>query len=191
MASSEAQKTAAVALAKEVGANVLSSASDIAGYVKDYIQRGPDGIGKLCFIGGFLTFALGLFGLVDIFGAVLAPLEYLVNAYQMVFGLVTCVIEAPLDWVDKGGKLKRAQGFIHEFAKFLTTFGGRGLFYLFQGSLSLSQSWLSLSFFLALYMFLLGLICIALQYGWKPNNPWLVSDTSPDHTACDEYIHVT
>merc|ERR1719277_2009459 len=118
-------------------------------------------------MGGLVTFAFGVLGFIDIFDAVLDPLYYLVNAYQMLFGLATCIIEAPREWVREHAKLQRAQAFIYDFAKFLTTFGGRGLFYLFQGSLALSLTGISLQFLLGCYMVFLGLICIAAQYGLR------------------------
>lgn len=122
----------------------------------------------LCFVGGFMTFVFGAIGMVNIFGALFAPLYYLVNAFQMLFGLATCIIEAPGEWVHKSPQLKKAQGFIYEFSKFLTTFGGRGLFYLFQGSLAISLTGMSLQFLLGCYMFFVGALCIATQFGVGP-----------------------
>eukprot|EP00933_Yihiella_yeosuensis_P028319 TRINITY_DN22133_c0_g3_i1.p1 TRINITY_DN22133_c0_g3~~TRINITY_DN22133_c0_g3_i1.p1 ORF type:complete len:197 (-),score=42.96 TRINITY_DN22133_c0_g3_i1:170-760(-) len=166
----ENQKAAAVALAKEIGSNALTAAGDISSVMKNYIQRGPEGVGWLCFIGGLITCLFGFLGLFDIFGVLVDPLEYVINAYQMAFGFTVCVIEAPQEWVEKSPRLEKAQKFIFEFAKFLTTFGGRGAFYLFQGSLALSiTSMASLSFILGFYMSGLGVLCIAMQYGFKPD----------------------
>ncbi|CAE8635112.1 unnamed protein product [Polarella glacialis] len=188
----EGQKAAAVSLAKEFSANAVGAASEIAAVMREYIQRGPEGIGWLCFIGGLTTFAFGLLGFINIFDAVLEPLQYLVNIYQMAFGLTVCVIEAPPEWVDKSEKLKNAQRFISEFAKFLSTFGGRGLFYLFQGSLSASLTSLSLSWLLGMYMCGLGLLCVAMQYGFKPDLSFLRRGQR-QHTfeRAGDYIHVT
>ncbi|CAK9104260.1 unnamed protein product [Durusdinium trenchii] len=127
----ESQANVAFTLAKEFSTSALTTTMDMAGKVKDYIQRGPEGVGYLCFVGGAASVFLGLLGFLDIAGILMSPLQYLVNAYQTGFGLVVCVLEAPPEWLSNA-RLAKAQRFIHEFAKFLTTFGGRGLFYLFQ-----------------------------------------------------------
>jgi hypothetical protein len=69
--------------------------------------------------------------------------------------------------------LVTAQTFIKTHAKFLTTEGGRGIFYLFQGSIMmvLEKFSIELSLFLAIYMFFLGTLLIAMQYGFDPA-PW-------------------
>mmetsp|Transcript_78585 Transcript_78585/g.138519 ORF Transcript_78585/g.138519 Transcript_78585/m.138519 type:complete len:191 (-) Transcript_78585:97-669(-) len=186
----ENQRSAAVSLAQEFSSNALTATKDMAIVMREYIQRGPEGVGWLCFVGGFATGVLGLLGFIDIFDLLLDPLEYLVNAYQMAFGLTVCVIEAPPEWVDKSEKLKKAQRFIREFAKFLTTFGGRGLFYLFQGSLDLALNSVSLTFFVGCYMCCMGVLCIAMQYGFKPDFSAFSRPASAP-TRADDYIHVT
>lgn len=120
----EGRQAAAAALAKEFTGHAMSAGKDFAETVQEYIQKGPDGVSWLCFLGGMATSILGFLGFFDIFDAVVEPLAYLVNAYQMFFGLTACVLEAPKDWIDRSEKLKKAQEFIHEFARFLTTMGG-------------------------------------------------------------------
>merc|ERR1740121_2986022 len=39
-------------------------------------------------MGGMLTCAFSLFGVIDIFNAALEPLEYMMNFYQLFFGLL-------------------------------------------------------------------------------------------------------
>mmetsp|Transcript_10710 Transcript_10710/g.28472 ORF Transcript_10710/g.28472 Transcript_10710/m.28472 type:complete len:194 (+) Transcript_10710:94-675(+) len=163
------QNAAASALAQEVGGQLGGQALGVLksswSMVSAYIQRGPQGMSWLCFVGGMTTFAFGLLGFIDIFEAVFEPLYYLVNFYQMLFGLATCILEAPVEWVGASAQISQAQKFLLEYAKFLTTFGGRGLFYLFQGSLSISLTGVSLQFLLGCYMFFVGALCIAAQYG--------------------------
>merc|ERR1712222_213065 len=118
--------------------------------------------------------------IVNIFDVLFEPLEYLISMYQLMFGLGTCIIEAPQEW--GSNNVAKIQKFIHEHAKFLTTFGGRGLFYLFQGSLVLSLGDMFLSIVIGCYMFLLGVVCIAMQYGF-------LKDARGDHRG--DYIHVT
>eukprot|EP00747_Dinoflagellata_sp_TGD_P184853 gnl/TRDRNA2_/TRDRNA2_40885_c0_seq1.p1 gnl/TRDRNA2_/TRDRNA2_40885_c0~~gnl/TRDRNA2_/TRDRNA2_40885_c0_seq1.p1 ORF type:complete len:192 (-),score=49.14 gnl/TRDRNA2_/TRDRNA2_40885_c0_seq1:171-746(-) len=181
------KQDAAVGMLKEVGKTAVDAASTMAVAVQDYIQRGPSGVRQLCFLGGILTVLFGLLSLVDVLEALAEPLQYLVNSYLMLFGLVTCIIESPPEWLQQSEKLQRAQSFVHEFAKFLTTLGGRGLFYLFQGSLSMTFSW-SLSFLLALYMFFMGVVCILMQYGIDVPGVKRVEDSTEKKNG--DYIYV-
>merc|ERR1711920_421962 len=97
---------------------------------------------------------------------------YVLWCYEFLFGVVTCLLEAPDDWLehapDQPGMINKGQAFVKEHAKFLTTEGGRGLFYLFQGSImmALERFSIELSLFLAVYMFGLGALLIAMQYGF-------------------------
>mmetsp|Transcript_49495 Transcript_49495/g.146192 ORF Transcript_49495/g.146192 Transcript_49495/m.146192 type:complete len:199 (-) Transcript_49495:79-675(-) len=178
--------------AAAAGKQALGSAGEAWSVVHEYIQRGPEGMSWLCFMGGFVTAVFGFVGFIDIFDAMLSPLYYLVNLYQMMFGLTTCIIEAPVEWVEKSAKLKQGQRFIYDFMKFLTTFGGRGLFYLFQGTLALSLAdSVSLQSLLALYMSGCGVFCIAAQFGLKPNFlNFHTREISPGALGGD-YIHIT
>mmetsp|Transcript_79353 Transcript_79353/g.208390 ORF Transcript_79353/g.208390 Transcript_79353/m.208390 type:complete len:194 (-) Transcript_79353:15-596(-) len=186
------QRAAALGMAAEVAGPALGRAKDAWSVVHEYIQRGPEGMSWLCFMGGFVTTIFGLVGSIDVFDAVLSPLYYLVNVYQMMFGLTTCIIEAPVEWVERSEKLKQAQRFIYEFSKFLTTFGGRGLFYLFQGTLALSLAdSVSVASLLALYMFGCGVLCVAAQYGMKPEFLNFHHREISPATLGSDYIHIT
>mmetsp|Transcript_62205 Transcript_62205/g.148404 ORF Transcript_62205/g.148404 Transcript_62205/m.148404 type:complete len:197 (+) Transcript_62205:137-727(+) len=162
------QKEAFAAVAQVGYGNALQQAQSTGQMLQEYIRRGPDGIGWLCWIGGFLTFVLGLLSLTDIFEVFVSPLGYLISTYQMVFGLLTCIIEAPDRWTQANPKLLQAQEFTHDYLKFLTTLGGRGGFYIFQGSLSLDLSGISVFSLLAIYMFCMGILCIGMQLGLVP-----------------------
>lgn len=191
------KREAGMLLMKEALKTTASAVADLSGTVREYIQRGPEGVGWLCFLGGLVTVVFGVAGLIDIFSLLFGPIVYLVNLYQMVFGLMTCIIEAPIQWVEKNARLTQAQAFVHKHAKFLTTFGGRGLFYLFQGSLAMSLTGVSLSWLLALYMFCLGWLCIAMQYGFNPDCSCISSGiksaaaSQPASGTSGQYIHIT
>lgn len=173
-------------VARETMGTAMEQAHGSIISIKNYVQKGPDGIGWLCFVGGGLTTLFGVLGIFNFFAALLEPIDYVIHVYEMVFGLVTCVLEAPADWVEQNQKLRRAQQFIEEFARFLTTLGGRGLFYLFQGSLTYSTEAVSVTTALSLYMCFCGVVCIGMQYGFVPGDV----QKQPTTQVHGDYIHV-
>ncbi|KAF4714439.1 hypothetical protein FOZ62_005889 [Perkinsus olseni] len=156
-------------VALEMGRQTLLAASNAAQQglvqVHHYIQQGPNGLRVLCFVGGLGVTLTGALGVLNIFSTILHPIDYLCNAYQFLFGVITCILEANpellrerVHWQEK----------IYEHAKFLTLLWGRGLFYLFQGSLALVQFTL-LYAIVGVYMVVMGVLCIAMWKGYQPD----------------------
>merc|ERR1712113_1030568 len=89
-----------------------------------------------------------------------APMVFVVNVYLLFFGLVTCISEVNSDVLPVVHvAIEHYQNWMHEWALGLTELWGRGLFYLFQGTLALvsSQSILSLGIIVGPYMIIMGI----------------------------------
>eukprot|EP00415_Alexandrium_ostenfeldii_P003865 UN3865 len=116
----------------------------------------------MCFMGGIAVVVNGIFGVLDVFDVFGDTLHYVVNAYQVFFGIVTCMTELDEDWCGPlHGWLHQRQKWMHEWALGLTLLWGRGLFYLFQGTLVLvASSLLSLGLIIGVYMMVAGALCI-------------------------------
>lgn len=164
------KRQAAMGMGKQLANQAMDASSGVVFGIKDYVERGPEGVSWLCFVGGLLTTAFGILGVISILGAVTAPIQYLVNIYIMLMGVVTCLIEAPVSMVTEGSTPMRWQKWCHHYFKFLTNLAGRGVFYLFQGSLPLSFEGEGLATFLAWYMFGLGILCIIMHYKIIPEH---------------------
>eukprot|EP00811_Abedinium_folium_P001504 NODE_11377_length_1290_cov_10.475494.p1 GENE.NODE_11377_length_1290_cov_10.475494~~NODE_11377_length_1290_cov_10.475494.p1 ORF type:complete len:293 (-),score=56.43 NODE_11377_length_1290_cov_10.475494:276-1154(-) len=198
------------------GAQVAGGAAEglqrIVGSLGEYVKRGPTGIRWFCFMGGIVTFFFGVLNMLDFLSIFTNGFMYTVNTYLAMFGLCTCVIESPPEWLGldqdnampqrmpqpgmgtslqppprvptnrqpapmgpqamfdqqnnaADGYIKRAREVIFEHARFLTKPGGRGLFYIFQGSLGLGISGISIMGFSSMYMMVVGVLCIFIQYG--------------------------
>lgn len=126
------------------------------------IQQAPHYLNLMCQIGGCAVVLNGLFSVLDVFEAFSHTIFYIVNGYLVFFGIVTIITEShPDNWPPLYGMLHSIQEWMHEWAMGLTMLIGRGLFYIFQGSLIiLSSSLLSLGLFVGLYMMLVGSICV-------------------------------
>jgi len=158
----QAAKTGAILAAQEIG---------------KYIQEGPAGISILCFLGGLLTFVVGFFGLLDIVSGITEPFHYILHVYLTGFGLVAVMLEADTQSLGRykvigrlGPLFESWQMEVFRKAQFLTELRGRGLFYVFVGSLAVSQCMVCLLFLVGLWNVLMGLICVAMSFGINPAN---------------------
>jgi len=143
--------------------------------LQDIIEQAPHRIKLMCFFGGLAVIVNGIFGVLNVFGAFTNIIFYIVNFYQVIFGVVTCISELHPGFLGQGDHLPdlvdHFQRWLHEWAKGLTLIGGRGLFYIFQGSLVIvSSSALSLGLIVGLYMLAIGFLCISLHFKMHPGH---------------------
>lgn len=142
--------------------------------LREYVQGGPAGVSILCFLGGCVTSVVGLLGLLNL-GAIFTPFHYVLNAYLAMFGIISFLLEADPERLAELaviGKLaplvRNYQMEVFERAKFLTELRGRGLFYLFVGTLAGSQCLFCLTFLCGLWNVLMGVICLMMSFGINP-----------------------
>lgn len=144
---------------------------------QEYIQQGPQGVSVLCFVGGLASTTLGAMNICNVFGTVMDPFHYILNVYVFVFGLATAVIEADTDRIGMlmapfdrlAEPLTRAQAWLHEECRLLTRLRGRGFFYLYQGTLLVTQCVFCLLFLCGLYNVVMGVVCILMSFGITPD----------------------
>jgi hypothetical protein len=147
-----------------------------AGELHHYVQEGPAGISILCFLGGCATTIVGFIGGVLNLGAIFSePFHWVLSMYLMGFGFVAVLLEADIT------KLRTVK-FIGHFAPFfenqqmeickralfLTELRGRGLFYLFIGSLAITQCWWCLFFLVGIWNSVMGVMCLLMSFGINP-----------------------
>lgn len=169
------------------GMNQVQSSWEL---VSSYIKRGPDGVEWLCFIAGLVSTVLGFVSALGILSVFKDPVDYMMGIYQFAMGIMTCILEAPEEFLVRSQKLQRAQSFIHEYCKFLTTFGGRGLFYFFQGVVDWSNSTAGIfEKILGGYMFFISALCVLMQFKLIPEAK--VKKPSVSLPVDGDYIHIT
>mmetsp|Transcript_57691 Transcript_57691/g.134970 ORF Transcript_57691/g.134970 Transcript_57691/m.134970 type:complete len:225 (+) Transcript_57691:71-745(+) len=153
--------------------DVTGEAIKHLGTLHEMIEQAPHRIKLMCFFGGVAVVFNGIFGVLNVFGAFNNFIFYIVNFYQVVFGIVTCISELHPGFLGQGDTMPDIVDFfqreLHLWAKGLTLLGGRGLFYIFQGSLVVvSSGMLSIGLIIGLYMFFVGCLCISLHFKKNP-----------------------
>jgi hypothetical protein len=140
-----------------------------------YIQEGPAGISVLCFLGGLVTTLIGILGVLSVTDGLTSPFHYVLNIYLTGFGLVASLLEADVSVLQRFPVIGKARPLVEKYqmeifthAKFLTTLTGRGFFYVFVGTLAITQCFVCLLFLCGLWNLLMGVICILMSFGINP-----------------------
>lgn len=153
----------AKAWANTAGAYALSA----GGALIAQIQQGPAGIRFLSFCGGAASFANGIMDLINPLGALVHPVKYTLAVYQMLFSFTTMLFEAKPEWIQKLSGLDKYQDMLMDKAKFLSETLGRGLFYIFQGTLWLCFASLSdvIDLGVGIWMVFVGVLNLLVHFG--------------------------
>eukprot|EP00811_Abedinium_folium_P003017 NODE_12778_length_1204_cov_13.564531.p1 GENE.NODE_12778_length_1204_cov_13.564531~~NODE_12778_length_1204_cov_13.564531.p1 ORF type:complete len:212 (+),score=47.81 NODE_12778_length_1204_cov_13.564531:103-738(+) len=162
-----------VGIMKQYQTKSLAAAAGAADKIADLAQ-GPDAVRFLSFIGGAVSCVLAGYHLVDVFGIMTETAQYVMYIFLMVFSLTVVIIEGKVEWVEKIAFLLKYEEMLIEKAKFLTEPIGRGLFYIFFGSLWLSFPYLGsiidlIQLGLSGYMILIGVVHVFMQFGVHPH----------------------
>eukprot|EP00811_Abedinium_folium_P012081 NODE_21197_length_764_cov_10.383046.p2 GENE.NODE_21197_length_764_cov_10.383046~~NODE_21197_length_764_cov_10.383046.p2 ORF type:complete len:180 (-),score=48.83 NODE_21197_length_764_cov_10.383046:89-628(-) len=131
------------------------------------IDQTPGCLEVICFIAGILVILNGLEGIFNIPDVIDHFTNYVVNIYQVIFGVTTCAIE--LHEKHCGTRFDHLKHWVHNWAKGLETHVGRGLFYIFQGNLALMGEGLGVGggTVIGVFLILLGFIRILTHYRRK------------------------
>lgn len=148
-----------------------------------YVQEGPAGVSILCFLGGIATTIVGILGVLNFTRVAASPFQYVLNLYLTLFGIVTFLLEADVEAVRKlkifgalAPWVEQYQLEIFKRANFLTELRGRGFFFVFVGSLAITQCFPCLLFIVGIWNLVMGVLCVLMSYGI---NPTLASSRGP------------
>eukprot|EP00425_Heterocapsa_triquetra_P016434 CAMPEP_0195156164 /NCGR_PEP_ID=MMETSP0448-20130528/184526_1 /TAXON_ID=66468 /ORGANISM="Heterocapsa triquestra, Strain CCMP 448" /LENGTH=227 /DNA_ID=CAMNT_0040194955 /DNA_START=82 /DNA_END=765 /DNA_ORIENTATION=+ len=152
-------------------------------HFRNHVQEGPAGISILCFFGGLMTAVVGALGFMGSFVGFFAdPFHFLLNAYLALFGAVTVLLEADIEQVRQlrilGHLAPVLEGYqmkVEKKLQFLTELWGRGFFYLFIGSLAVTQCFFCFRFLVGLWNVVMGALCIMMSFGMNPADHMIVS----------------
>lgn len=147
-------------------------------------EEAPWRVNIIGLVAGVLVILNGFFELINVYNAMGEPIAYLVNFYQVFFGIVTVILELKPEYA--GGvhaALKNIQDFIHEWALGLQLYWGKAAFYILQGLLTLlSSGFFSFGSAVGAFMTLVGVV--NLQLFWKHGK------NAPGAATPEDYIRL-
>jgi len=165
------------AQAKELGNSALAFAGDAGNQLLGHIEQGPSGVRVLAFFASVASAANAILSLINIFSALTHVIMYMVSIYQLLFALTTVLFEAKPEWIVKAQEIttlpiSKYQDMLLENAKFLSLVGGRGLFYIFQGTLWLAMASFTdlLNLASGLFLIFIGVIHVLMYFGIAPKH---------------------
>lgn len=170
-----ASDPATQAKAKAAAGAALGYAADAGNILLKQIEQGPAGVRMLTFLvscGSLVLAGKDLINPLSIIGH--AP-TYTVALYQVIFACTTILFEVPPDWHKKvqdktGFPINSYQDMLIENCKFLSLVGGRGLFYIFQGTLWLAVSEITdlLEMAVGLMLLFMGVLHLLMHFKIMP-----------------------
>lgn len=146
--------------------------------INKLVQQGPAGVSVLSFFGGIATMVVGIDGLIHCTTDITGPFDLLLDIYLVLFGITSILLESDINGLKKTPLLKtlvpriaKGQAVVHEYAQFLTKLQGRGMFYIFIGTLTIIQCipLTCLKFWIGAWNLFVGVLCIMMSFGIKPD----------------------
>jgi hypothetical protein len=133
----------------------------------DLVEQGPVGVRLLAFASGSLSCTYAVMFSLNLGSFVSNMPGFIVAIYQVIFALTTMLFEAPASLVAKIPAVTSYQDLLIAHCKFLSEVLGRGLFYIFQGSLWLAFStWKApLCFVTGCVVTFVGILHVIMYYG--------------------------
>jgi len=131
------------------------------------VEQGPTGVRLIAFCVGCASCVCSVMTFLDV-GNLLGNLAAaIVAGYQIVFSVSTIIFEAPVSVIDKIPGITGYQELLIDHAKFMSEVMGRGLFYIFQGTLWVALSKLHnvLNLAVGFSLVAVGLLHVAMYYG--------------------------
>lgn len=170
-----AKDPAVQAKAKEVASRALDLVAGAGSRFMNELEQGPAGVRVLAAIGSLASVANAVFSVVNVVGAFTHVILYTISVYQLIFGLTTFLFELPPTWLETIQDKTRLpissyQDMLMTNCKFLSQVCGRGLFYIFQGTLWLAFASMTelLDLAVGFYLIFMGVIHIAMYFGIVP-----------------------
>lgn len=145
--------------------------------INKLVQQGPPGVSVISFFSGIATCLAGIDALIHCQTDIHGPFDLLLDIYLVLFGLTAALLESDIDALKKIPGVKtvvphiaKGQALVHEYAMFLTRLQGRGMFYVFIGTLTIIQCipLTCLKFWIGGVNIFVGVLCIMMSFGIKP-----------------------
>lgn len=135
------------------------------------IEQGETGVRFLAFCISCFSLVWAAFTFLNPF-EVVQPVNWLLAVYQGIFSITTMLFEAKPEWIEAIPGLNMYQNALLENARFLALCRGRGMFYVFQGTLWLAEvTWTAwITAILGLLYCFIGGIHISMHYGVMPEH---------------------
>jgi acyl-CoA-binding protein len=162
---------------------------------QDIIRRAPHRVALVCFGGGVSTVTVAILHLVGKMGRNATLLHYVLNVYMLFFGFTTVFLEVDVDAADAlpnlAAFLLQIQMWLRRRVELLTDFHGRAFFYMYQGTLLMTQGCTVCGLFaIGSFNILMGMLCGWLAYRhWGKNERrglWGLDDLDrPARFACE------
>lgn len=161
-----ANDPAVQAKARHMAGLALTAAGEFGGNVIGCIEQGPAGVRLLAFGASVASVGVTVFTLINPLN-MFCIITYVICAYMALFALTTALFEANPEWIAKVPGLNKYQDMLIDNCKFLTIVAGRGMFYIFQGSLWAGQAEWSEIHELAVggFLIFIGLLHVAMHFG--------------------------
>lgn len=165
------------AKAKEYGAAAVKWLGTAGDQMLKKIEQGPAGVRFLSFMASVASASLSVMSLLNVFSAIQHMVLYMVSVYQLLFSMTTMLFEMNPDWIVQIEEKTRLpvssyQDVLLENAKFLSLTGGRGMFYVFQGTLWLAFASLTslLELAVGLFLIFIGTLHVMMHFGIAPKD---------------------